>query len=61
MQYDVAVIGGGIIGLSTAMQILKKFPKCKLIILEKEDEISKHQTGRNSGVIHSGLYYKPNF
>ena len=60
MKYDVAVIGAGIIGLSTSMCILKRFPKCKLVVLEKEDLFSKHQTGRNSGVIHSGLYYKPN-
>ncbi|NGX34393.1 MAG: L-2-hydroxyglutarate oxidase LhgO [Candidatus Anoxychlamydiales bacterium] len=53
------IIGAGIIGLASAYQILKKQKNINLIILEKESEISQHQTGRNSGVIHSGLYYKP--
>ncbi len=56
---DYLIIGAGIVGLATAYQILKKQKNANLIILEKEDTISKHQTGRNSGVIHSGLYYKP--
>lgn len=59
MKYDVAIIGGGIVGLATAYQILQEEPSTKLIILEKEDAEAKHQTGHNSGVIHSGLYYKP--
>jgi len=58
MKYDVAIVGGGIVGLSTAYQILKKKSGVKLILIEKEDEVSKHQTGNNSGVIHSGIYYK---
>lgn len=59
MQYDVIVVGGGIVGLATALQIQKKRPALKLLLLEKETELAKHQTGNNSGVIHSGLYYKP--
>jgi L-2-hydroxyglutarate oxidase len=57
--YDIAIVGGGIIGLSTAFQLQREFPHLKIIIFEKEDQLAKHQTGRNSGVIHSGLYYKP--
>ena len=59
MQYDVVVIGGGIVGLATALQLKKSNPNLKLVLLEKETELAKHQTGNNSGVIHSGLYYKP--
>ena len=59
LKYDIAIIGGGIVGLATAYQIQKEFPKLDLIILEKESKLASHQTGRNSGVIHSGLYYKP--
>jgi L-2-hydroxyglutarate oxidase len=58
-MYDVAIIGGGIVGLASAYQILKERPSTKLIILEKENAEATHQTGHNSGVIHSGLYYKP--
>ncbi len=57
-SYDVAIIGGGIVGLATAMALLKHF-KISLVILEAEDQVAAHQTGHNSGVIHSGLYYKP--
>jgi len=60
MKYDVVIVGAGIIGLSTAMQLLKSSPRIKVLVLEKEKTFSSHQTGRNSGVIHSGLYYKPN-
>tara|TARA_X000000950_G_scaffold165022_1_gene201674 strand:- start:13813 stop:15078 length:1266 start_codon:yes stop_codon:yes gene_type:complete len=56
---DIAIVGGGIVGLSTAYQILKGKPKTKLILLEKESDVGQHQTGHNSGVIHSGIYYKP--
>lgn len=56
---DVIVIGGGIVGLATALKILEKRPATKLLLIEKEDELSAHQTGNNSGVIHSGIYYKP--
>lgn len=59
MKYDVAVIGAGIVGLSVAYNLLKKNPKLKIAVLEKEDNIASHQTGHNSGVIHSGIYYKP--
>lgn len=58
-MYDFIIIGGGIIGLSTGMSICKRFPNAKLAIIEKEDCIANHQTGNNSGVIHSGIYYKP--
>jgi L-2-hydroxyglutarate oxidase len=59
MVYDITVIGAGIVGLATAYQILNKRPNLKLLILEKESDVAKHQTGNNSGVIHSGIYYKP--
>mgnify|MGYP001996533352 CR=1 FL=1 len=59
MNCDVIIIGGGIIGLSTAYQITKTTPWKKIMILEKEIEVGLHQTGHNSGVIHSGIYYKP--
>jgi L-2-hydroxyglutarate oxidase len=59
VQHDVVVIGGGIVGLATALQLKTANPALKLIVIEKEDVLAKHQTGNNSGVIHSGLYYKP--
>ncbi len=58
-MYDVTIIGGGIVGLATAMQLKKDNPDLKIAVLEKEKELVSHQTGNNSGVIHSGLYYKP--
>lgn len=58
-RYQVVVIGGGIVGLATAMQLLRKNPKIKLTIIEKEHAVAQHQTGHNSGVIHCGIYYKP--
>jgi len=58
-MYDIAVVGGGIVGLSVAMQAVEQFPHLKLLILEKENGVARHQTGHNSGVIHSGVYYKP--
>ncbi|MEX2639335.1 MAG: L-2-hydroxyglutarate oxidase [Balneolales bacterium] len=58
-MYDVIIIGGGIVGLSTAYKMLKKYPTHKVAVLEKENRVAVHQTGRNSGVIHSGIYYKP--
>ena len=57
--YDYAVIGGGIIGLSTAMHLGHRYPEARIAMLEKEASPGEHQTGRNSGVIHSGIYYKP--
>ncbi|MBP9841523.1 MAG: L-2-hydroxyglutarate oxidase [Simkaniaceae bacterium] len=59
MHCDVVIIGGGIVGLATALQLLKNHPHLQVTILEKEKEVGLHQTGRNSGVIHSGIYYKP--
>ncbi len=59
MTYDYIIIGGGIVGSATAYSILKKKPGSKLILIEKGNALSQHQTGNNSGVIHSGLYYKP--
>jgi len=56
---DYCVIGGGIVGLATAMELLKRQPGARLILLEKESALAQHQTGRNSGVIHSGIYYAP--
>lgn len=57
--YDYAVVGGGIVGISTAMHLCKKFSNARVLLLEKESSPARHQTGRNSGVIHSGIYYKP--
>lgn len=58
MTYDIAVVGGGIVGLSFAMQATEQFPRLRIVILEKEAAVARHQTGHNSGVIHSGVYYK---
>lgn len=59
MQVDIAIVGGGIVGLATAYHLTEKYPNKSLAVIEKEPSIAKHQTGNNSGVIHSGLYYKP--
>jgi L-2-hydroxyglutarate oxidase len=56
---DVAIVGGGIIGLATAYRLSQRYPAVRAIVLEKEREIAQHQTGHNSGVLHSGIYYKP--
>ena len=58
-MHDIVIIGGGIVGLATGVKILQSRPDLKIAILEKENELAKHQTANNSGVIHSGLYYKP--
>lgn len=58
-MYDIIIIGGGIVGLATALNIQQKDPKLKILVLEKENAVAAHQTGHNSGVIHSGVYYKP--
>jgi L-2-hydroxyglutarate oxidase LhgO len=59
MVYDIAVVGGGIVGLATARELLLRYPKLRIANVEKEAVWGKHQTGHNSGVIHSGIYYKP--
>src|SRR5215469_15174513 len=58
-RVNVAIIGGGIIGLATGLEILRRFPATSLAIIEKEPSVAAHQTSHNSGVIHSGIYYKP--
>ena len=57
--YDITIIGGGIVGAATLYQLQNKFPNIKILLIEKEEKLAPHQTGNNSGVIHSGLYYKP--
>ena len=57
--YDVVVIGGGIVGLATALALTERYPHASIVLLEKEPEVARHQTGRNSGVVHAGIYYKP--
>ncbi|CZT36886.1 L-2-hydroxyglutarate oxidase [Rhizobium sp. 9140] len=59
MSYDLAIIGGGIVGLSAALEISTRWPGLSIVVLEKEVEVATHQTGRNSGVIHAGVYYQP--
>ena len=59
MKYDFIIVGGGIVGLATGLRILEARPGTKLLLLEKEDSLGRHQTGHNSGVLHAGLYYKP--
>ena len=59
MTYDIAIVGGGIVGLATARALLERTPSLSLVLCEKEAELGTHQTGHNSGVIHSGIYYKP--
>ena len=58
-RYDVIIVGGGIVGLAVALEITKRFPRLRLLLLEKENDVGRHQSGHNSGVIHSGIYYKP--
>ena len=58
-MHDYLIIGGGIVGLSTAWQLQQRKPDSSILLLEKESELAKHQTGRNSGVIHAGIYYTP--
>jgi L-2-hydroxyglutarate oxidase len=57
--YDVAIIGGGIVGLATAYRLSETYPDTSVLVLEKEDRVAAHQTGRNSGVVHSGVFYTP--
>lgn len=58
-ECDILIIGGGIIGLTLAFELKRKKPDLKVIVLEKEDEVCRHASGRNSGVIHAGVYYPP--
>src|ERR1700739_2541424 len=58
-RYNIIVIGGGAVGLGVALEITRRFPRQRLLVLEKEDSVARHQSGHNSGVIHSGVYYKP--
>src|SRR5262245_12755684 len=59
IQTDVGVVGGGIVGLAAAYQLTRQFPGRHVVVLEKEAAVAAHQTGHNSGVLHSGIYYKP--
>ena len=59
MTYDIAIVGGGIVGLATGRELLMRHPHLRLVVLEKDDMLAGQQTGHNSGVIHSGIYYKP--
>ncbi|HSA92852.1 MAG TPA: FAD-dependent oxidoreductase, partial [Terriglobales bacterium] len=58
-MYDVLIIGGGIVGLATAFELARRQPNLRVIVLEKEPTLAAHQSGHNSGVIHSGIYYRP--
>lgn len=58
-HFDVAIVGGGIVGLATAWQLQLRYPRLRPLVLEKEPHVAEHQTGHNSGVLHSGIYYKP--
>jgi L-2-hydroxyglutarate oxidase len=58
-QYDVLIVGAGIVGLATAVELTQRRPDLRLVVLDKESEVAFHQTGNNSGVIHAGIYYKP--
>ena len=58
-MYDYVVLGGGIVGVSTALSLINKHPDNKILLIEKESFFAKHQTGHNSGVIHAGVYYQP--
>jgi L-2-hydroxyglutarate oxidase len=58
-RYNVIIVGGGAVGLGVALEITRRFPRQKLLLVEKENKVARHQSGHNSGVIHSGVYYKP--
>src|SRR5437660_1695032 len=58
-RFDITVIGGGILGVATAMQLTAKYPRYRVAVIEKEPRLAAHQSGHNSGVIHSGIYYAP--
>ena len=57
--YDIAIIGGGIVGLATALALTRRYRRYRIVVIEKEPKVASHQTGHNSGVIHSGIYYRP--
>src|SRR5262245_10449230 len=59
MKYDFVIVGGGIVGLATTLALRQRYPQARIAVLEKESAWAAHQTGHNSGVIHSGIYYKP--
>ncbi|MFM7661642.1 MAG: FAD-dependent oxidoreductase, partial [Bacteroidota bacterium] len=59
MRFDITIIGGGIVGAATLYKLQIRFPSLNILLLEKEPKLATHQSGHNSGVIHSGLYYKP--
>ncbi|MBX6372339.1 MAG: L-2-hydroxyglutarate oxidase [Acidothermus sp.] len=59
LTVDVAVIGGGLVGLAAARAVVQREPACRVVVLEKEDRLAVHQSGRNSGVVHAGVYYRP--
>ena len=58
-HYDVAIVGAGLVGLATARELLIRQPRLRVVVLEKETALASHQSGHNSGVIHSGIYYPP--
>jgi (S)-2-hydroxyglutarate dehydrogenase len=58
-RHNVVIIGGGVVGLAVALEITRRFPHLRLLLVEKEDRVARHQSGHNSGVVHSGVYYKP--
>jgi 2-hydroxyglutarate dehydrogenase len=58
-EHDFAIVGGGILGLAVARELLRRRPGASLVVLEKEDDVGRHQTGHNSGVVHAGIYYEP--
>jgi L-2-hydroxyglutarate oxidase len=58
-RHNAIIIGGGVVGLAVALEITRRFPHLRPLLLEKEDRVARHQSGHNSGVIHSGVYYKP--
>ena len=59
LSYDVLIVGGGIVGLATAQELIHRHPNLTFGVVEKESELAYHQTGHNSGVVHAGIYYKP--
>ena len=58
-ESDIAVVGGGILGLAVACELMRRRPEASVVVLEREHKLAQHQTGHNSGVIHAGIYYAP--